>query len=657
MSQIIKLADHVIDMIKAGEVVERPLNVVKELVENSIDAGASEICVELLDGGKQLIRISDNGIGIAVEDVPLVFERHATSKIVEFADLESVGTFGFRGEAMPSISAVSKMSLRSRQKNSELGLEIEFEEGRKKATRQVAMSEGTVVSVKDLFCSTPVRLKFLKSTATEFSHIYDYIVSLAFSLPHVKLKLIHNGRESFSVDSVKNAEERFRSIVSVGNEEFCSVKFSRGGFAITGFASLPQYVKTSPKYFVTFVNGRLVKDRVLRAGVLQAYSGLVMKGLVPSAVLFVTTDPKWVDVNAHPAKTEIRFHDPLVIQDLVTIGVQNSVKKSVSQQTEELAKTKSHNDVMLAKRTPEVRQQELFSRSANLHSSDSFTQGGHRFAPAATFAEERILRSSVATPAAHPRIAIENKEPRTGGATYSPVPDVRGPSQLSGGSLLATSGVYIGQYLNCYLIFQVEKEMWVVDQHAFHERILFEQFLTQGTAGRLERQELLTALELPMPSPLASYIFECRHICENLGFELGQSERTDCVTLRTVPALLPIHKALSIFEEICVRLLAGSQLSGTDVHPLLLRAVTFKAELQGLDLRQLGVEKKDVYHLFFATMACHAAVRAGEPLNEELVRRLISKTADVDFYAHCPHGRPVMRKFTENDVSQWFLRT
>lgn len=634
MDVIRKLAEHVIDQIKAGEVVERPLSVVKELVENALDAGASEVDIELLDGGKKLIRISDNGSGMSETDLVMSLERHATSKLQTFTDLEKISSFGFRGEAIPSIAAVSRFSMRSRKRGAELGAEVEVVSGEKKVTRHTAMNEGTVVTVKDIFETTPARQKFLKSTATEFSQIYDFVFSLAFAYPKVSFRLSHNGRQSLHFKKSKTLHERFESSLEVGKDEFASVDFKRGSFEVKGFASLPEFARPLPKYFITFVNGRLVKDKVIRAGVMQAYSGLLMKGLAPSAILFISMDPKWVDVNAHPAKTEIRYQDPLAIQDFITMAVQNAVKEQIANKTESLA---AMSVARHEKSSPRENTTPSPSRSMPLFKSPqtaSYSKGGERFAASL----------ATASPAAQVSAAVDDNSRHLFDAEEKP----RSP---------LVDASYLGQYLNCYLLLQVESELWVVDQHAFHERVLFEEFIKSELQSGVARQQLLTPLCYPIVPELGACVLEVEDACEKLGFEIELDPKGEGLLIHSLPALIGVEKALAIFEEVVVRILALSDLGGRDVHPLAHRALNLKTDFQGFDLRQLSLGAKEVYHLLFATMACHAAVRAGEPLSQELVRRLLLRSRDVDFYAHCPHGRPVLRKFTEQDVSQWFLRT
>lgn len=326
-----KLPEHLINQIKAGEVVERPYNVVKELVENSIDAQAKNIAIDLLDGGKQLIKITDDGKGIPANQLALALERHATSKINKFSDLEKLSSFGFRGEALPSIASVSNFSLRSKTAEQEYGSELIVNYGEKNSIKNISMTKGTIVQVKEIFKNVPVRLKFLKSTATEFAHIHDFITAMAFSNPTVAFKLMHNGREVLNFIQKRTLLERFSEIIGVEKNNFIQLEFKRGSFELTGFVGKPELGKSVPSHFITFVNGRYVKDKVIRSGILQGYQGLLLKGLVAPAIVFVTVDPSWIDVNVHPSKTEIRFYDSLAVQEFISIAVQDQLKEGIKE--------------------------------------------------------------------------------------------------------------------------------------------------------------------------------------------------------------------------------------------------------------------------------------------------------------------------------------
>ncbi len=641
MGSIQKLPDHVINQIKAGEVVDRPVSVVKELVENAIDAGSRNVQVELIDGGKQLIRVSDDGKGMDADDLRGCLERHATSKLRSLSDLESIASLGFRGEAIPSIASVCHFSIRSRQPEASLGSEINVENGISSELASVGMPPGTVVSVRDLFINVPARQKFLKATATEFSHIHDFLFALGLAYPAVGLKFTHNGREVFSWKPQKDFESRFKSALGAESTDFVKVEYSRGSFRIFGFAGLPFSAKPLAKHFITFVNGRLVRDKVIRAGVLHAYNGLVMKGLVPSAIVFVTVDPTWIDVNVHPSKTELRFRDPAVVQDLISMAIQDDVKLALAQQS---APTPVQNATPVSQASPSFqgdmtpKYRDDFSNLASSRNSSLSLKSGYdvpRFPHVASLSASR----SHAFP-------------------LSPEPsrdvDTKPLFEMSEGPF--SRATFLGQYKNCYLLLESDGELWVIDQHAFHERILFEEYVkVSRDQGRIPSQDVLTPVIVPVPSGVPEIIAQESEKWSVLGFRV-EPLSSDAVAIHSYPVLISADRIIPIFEEILSRLIAFLGIGSSDVHPVYLRAKEFQDDISALNRVSQSLSQENVYHYFYATMACHTAVRAGEPLSGELVRRLLLRARDVDFYAHCPHGRPVWRKFTEADVSLWFAR-
>lgn len=593
-----KLPDELINQIKAGEVVERPYNVVKELVENSIDASAENIHVEILDGGKQLIRITDDGTGICKEDLPLALERHATSKIRQFSDLHKITSFGFRGEALPSMASVSSFSIKSKPENQELGLEIHVDGGKITSQKDVVIKRGTTISVRDLFFNVPARLKFLKSTSTEFSHINDFLFATSLCNPNISFRFTHNGRDVFFHQKKPSLHPHFTEILGLESQNYAPIDFKRGSFHIKGYALLPQHAKSSSSHFVMFLNGRYVKDRIIRAGVLQAYEGLLLKGLVPSAFVFIQVDPTLVDINAHPSKIEVRFYDPLSIQELISIGIQESLKEQINRslQTSMPIITPRSSDEVI-RHAPIA--QSFYSKPDNENSKST------QYQPRSFISNNRFLHvsklksdeNSFAAPAPS-KVLFEEKK-------SSPFDQAK----------------YLGQFLNCYLILEVNSELWLLDQHAFHERILFEELTCLHKENKIQKQPLLTPLILELNSECFSHACDYQDKIASLGFET-EILKNHQIAIHSHPSFLPIGKIAPVLEEML------SQLTIND----------------------------DAFHLVFATMACHSAVRSGDPLNAELALRLLQRAENVDFYAHCPHGRPVIRKFSQRDVESWFQR-
>jgi DNA mismatch repair protein MutL len=398
--------------------------------------------------------------------------------------------------------------------------------------------------------------------------------------------------------------------------------FSRGRFRVRGFVGLPESARPSPKYFVTFVNGRLVRDRVVRAGVLQGYAGLLLKGLLPSAVLFIEVDPSWVDVNVHPAKTELRFLDGGAVQDLITIGVQNAVKGAAQSRSAPLP---------VQVLTP----QPVFSSPSRGWEPPVRSASQSSVAPIPS-----VTRGTFVS-AAEPSAPV-------------PVPTTTPLFESLAGPFAGAT--FLGQYKNCYLLIECAGELWVVDQHAFHERILYEEILRDSRRqGRIPSQELLSPIVVPLPRGTESVVEEAAPTLLDIGFRIEVLVSGD-VAIHAYPAMMGTERITRAFDDILARIFARAGLSNSDAHPLLLKAAELRNESFGDEASLSRLDGEAVHHLFFATMACHSAVRAGEPLAAEQVRRLLSRAGDVDFFANCPHGRPVVRKFSEADVQAWFAR-
>ncbi len=661
-----KLPEHLINQIKAGEVVERPYNVIKELIENSIDAKAKNIQIELLDGGKQLIKITDDGKGIPADQLKTALERHATSKISAFSDLELLTSFGFRGEALPSIAAVTHFTIRSRPDTQIKGQELVVNYGALETEKTVSMPAGTVILVKEIFKNVPVRLKFLKSTATEFAHIHDFIIAMAFCNPTIAFKLLHNGREVLNYASKKSLLERFTEIIGIDKNDYAALDYQRGSFQIQGFAGLPHIAKSVPSYFITFVNGRYVKDKVIRSGILQGYQGLLLKGLIAPAIVFVTVDPSWIDVNAHPSKTEIRFYDPLAIQEFVSIAIQNQLKHDILPVNKDKTIVLNNNEFNKNSQIINPKKEYISTEKNKLTEEKSIqsltqkkeTESSHRIIQ--QYAKEKILTPSTNNNFSYTQQKKGSQVAKLKNNDNSYKPETNNSVIIQENKIIKqhffSNAKFLGQYADCYLILEIDKDLWIVDQHAFHERILFEEILQNHNEHKTPRQDLLAPIIIPSTEILSEIIIENKEKILALGFEI-EKLKNNHIAIHAFPSFLNLQKVPDIFDDIIVRLVAIHGLPQGETHPLYekINKVT-KGIQEELNLQPTQLKGKDVFHLLFATMACHSAIRAGDPLNSELVQRLLQRAGDVDFFSHCPHGRPVIRKFSSKDVSSWFQR-
>lgn len=656
------LSDSVINQIKAGEVVERPLSVVKELVENALDADADEITVDIFDGGKTMIRVTDTGKGMSAADAVQSLSRHATSKIAAVDDLEHIATFGFRGEALASIAAVSNFLLRTRRRSNAVATQVQLDSSGKVTSKPIASPPGTQIEVGDLFCNTPARQKFLKNAATEYAHIYDFLQSMAFAYPAVSWTLTHNRRRVFGYRAAADLDARARAILGQGFDDFYPVTFEKGSFGITGFVGHPNLAKPAPQYFILFINGRLVRDKVIRSGVLQAYSGLVMKGLVPSVILFVQCDPTWVDVNAHPSKIEVRFRDPLVVQDLISLGLAGELRTRVQRSAMPFTPATAATPETQAPQALVAPDLWLPRQAASVTSSSS----SHGLAQGSA-ATGGVLRASGGT-ATSPPFEKGRFGPLSvsDGARFQQRA-ARVTDQMDGFAETAASRFtetsisaglrYLGQFNKLYLLFESDqpRELWIVDQHAFHERILFESYI-RDDAGPIPRQSFLTPLFVSIPSAVGPLVAENFATFTKLGFEVEWLESMGKLAIHASPAFIEMSRVERVFDEVLLRVLGSLDSTFDGDHPLFARLRLVRSEWSLAGRSFASVDSKELYHLFYATVACHAAVRAGQELRPEQAQFLIQRARDVDFSAHCPHGRPVLRKLGEAEIAAWFGR-
>ncbi|PNU20956.1 DNA mismatch repair protein MutL [Geothermobacter hydrogeniphilus] len=598
-SQIKILPENLCNKIAAGEVVERPASVVKELLENSIDADARDITIEIEKGGKKLIRLVDDGCGMDRDDIFLCLERHATSKISSADDLFKLQTLGFRGEALPSIAAVSRMVLRSRPPQCEAGMELLLDGGEVKRADVCGMAPGTSVEVRDLFYRLPARRKFLRRDETELAHVGEVVTRTALAHPDIQFRLLHHGR---SLIDVRRAEGLRARVANLLGRHLASdlVEIDAAGpdCHIHGLIGPPQTNRATSGTIYTFVNGRYIRDRVVQHAVLDGYRTLLPRGRYPVVVLFLELDPEQVDVNVHPTKHEVRFRQQSRVHDFIVAGLADALRES--------------SWVSPADPGP---------------TPDADAPG-----PGAVLAmPEKTPPPSGAGRQAEIRESLQRYV-----QTPSPPMDSRSvfalPSAPAAETVEADVGFFsglrlIGQYHNSYLLCQDGPDLLLIDQHAAHERVGFERLRAQWRQGGIERQSLLFPPVLEF-----SHLEQCR-LQENLeklgrlGFEL-EPFGGNAFVLKAVPQLL----------------------SGSDAEQLV-RDVA--AELAGLGSSSLIEEALDKVLIL---MACHRMVRANQALTEAQIRALLKDLDSIDFSAQCPHGRPVMHRLSLAEVEKFFHR-
>jgi DNA mismatch repair protein MutL len=581
-----RLPDDLVDQIAAGEVVERPASVVKELVENALDAGAARIRVEVRDGGTSLIAVTDDGFGMSADDARLALERHATSKIATGEDLIRIHTFGFRGEALPAIASVSRLRLRTRARGAAEGFELRIEGGKLQGARAAGGPEGTRIEVADLFINVPARQKFLKSAATEWGHVAEWLARAALALPGVHFDVQRDDRPVLSWPAVRDPIERVAAVLSEREAEaLVPAHAEEGALRIDGFVSRPDVQRANAAGLHLFVNRRPVRDRLLRHALLDAYRDVLPRGRYPTALLFLEVPPEAVDVNVHPAKWEVRFADPAAVHRLVARAVRQSLAER-----HWIAPTGAPRP--LASAAPPNRIGEGPPASDWIFAGVEVGSRAGQGASPSLFAESTAV---TATP-------VRFRELRL-----------------------------LGQVLATYLIAETDDGLVLIDQHAAHERVLYEGLRAAWREGGVARQALLLTETVELAPDRVARISAIADELLRLGFEVEPfGERA--VAVRAIPALLAGHDPVSLLRDIADQQGGGrGDGAGALRHP-------------------------DAADALFASLACHAARRAGERLDPREQQALLAALDTIPFAPTCPHGRPVAVPIGRSELERRFGR-
>ncbi len=582
MKKIHLLPEDVAQKIAAGEVVERPVSVVKELVENALDAGAGDIRVELADGGKALIKVQDDGSGMDREDAALCFRRHSTSKIAREEDLERIATLGFRGEALASIAAVSRLTLRTFDGTGDRGTMIEREGERLVAVTDIAFPRGTAVEVRDLFFNLPARRKFLRSASSELGPVAKYLTQAALGAPGVRFTLVHGGRETIACPPVRTLRERvFQLFGRKMVDGLMEVAAEDGEARLEGLASLPLAGRgdRSAQYF--FVNGRPVKDRVLLAALSQAYTGILERGRSPEAFLFLRLPYADVDVNVHPAKSEVRFKDSQVVFRLVLRAVGEGAARghTIKEVAPGLGTTGGAAKVG--------------------EGATEYAAPGLDFGPAA--ADEHAAMAGTGGTGGAPGASR--------GSVSGGIPSGGASSPSSGPAPAGRGRVVLGQFADMYIVVAGEDGLMVVDQHNAHERVLFERFREIDQLKLWPRKALLIPAVVELAPSAAASLEENGGLLEELGFRV-EAMGGRSYALKEYP---------DVFGE-------------AEAERILLGLLEEAGEKSAEDRRER----------MLATMACKAAIKAGAYLPLEKMAYLVDELFRTSQPALCPHGRPIV---------------
>ena len=668
MPKIVQLSRHVADLIAAGEVVERPASVVKELVENAIDAGAARITIEIQNGGMTFIRISDNGCGMAPEDARTAFLRHATSKIRNKDDLAAISTLGFRGEALAAISAVSRIDLLTKAADTP-GVSLHLEAGQITQESPAGCPEGTTILVRDLFYNTPARMKFMKSDQAEASAVFLAVQQQALAHPEIAFRFLKDGQEQLST---AGSGDRMAAIYTVFGREIANnmieVKGSWEQFTVRGFVTKPTCTRGNRSYQYFFVNSRFIKSRMLSTALEEAYKNQLMVGRFPVCVLEIDLPVQAVDVNVHPAKTEVKFLSERGAFDAVHYAVLSALNKAPGRTAVQLPKSRqdqiagsvSSNIPVPKKDFFQTKTAEEFRRTASAAEENPFEKPVRPAAkPVSVFVDEpSFLSAALSSPVQVPERTVKAPEaapvipkaepvapaPKEAPAPLTPVPEeehfplgrkaASAPTKLTPAPEPESQQVLsipevpfrvIGETMDTYILVEQGESLLLIDKHAAHERVLFEKLKSEEHP--VMPQLLLQPVPVQLTKPEAQAVLENLPLLQSLGFDVSEFADLQLV-LRQIPSDLTEEDACATLEAFAEDLLTGKRPSQADLRDNLLH-----------------------------TMACKAAIKAGwhtQPREREaLVREVLSR----DDIKYCPHGRPVCIELTKKELEKQFKRT
>jgi len=595
---IIRILDeNTANKIAAGEVVERPASVIKELVENSIDAKSSKIEIEICDGGISFIRVTDDGLGMNSEDAKLAILRHATSKIRLAEDLNKINSLGFRGEALPSIASISNFTLTTRLHSDSLATYVEVRGGKLVDVREAGANVGTTITVSELFFNTPARQKFLKTPTTESGYINNIISKLALSHSEIAFRLISNNKLILSTPGTNELHDAVSSIYGYKvAAETLPINFTEDeGIMVTGYLSKPAILKSNRNWQTFIVNNRIVQSRFISKAIDSAYHSLLPKTGYPLAVINITVPIDTLDVNVHPQKNEVKFSNEQLVYRMVYKAVVNTLK--------ETPHTPENLAAVIEPRPLEYR----FKQNNN------FSDSEYRAKNTVDLWQEEALPFT----AAQKIIQQENSRVYVGNEVTAPTEN----QEFEQHSIFQP----LGQVEDCYIVARGEDGLYIIDQHAAHERILYDRM--SNAVGRIPAQQLLTPLFFELDGEETQLVEEHYEIFHQLGFTLEQVG-PNTMRLLEVPADIPLIEVEAIIREILGVL--GNLQSPT---------------------------AQDLRHACLQMAACRAAIKAGEQLNMRQIRALLEELFNTDLPYTCPHGRPAIIKFGPKELAKMFKRT
>ena len=607
MSRITILAENVANKIAAGEVVERPASVVKELLENSIDARADQVTVLLTSGGKRSITVSDSGSGMSRDDAILSFERHATSKIRCEEDLDAIDTLGFRGEALPSIAAVSKLTLVTRTAENLAGTRVVLKGGTVKNVSEVGAPPGTRVTVNGLYFNTPARAKFLKSTATELGHSIEIVQRHALARPDIRFKLVHNGKQLFDLPPVRTVADRTALIWGTRfSREMADVNIERDGIKVTGLVGCPSLYRAQRNMQIFFLNRRPIVSRVLARAVAEAYRGLLPTGKFPVAILFVEANPVEVDVNVHPTKREVRFRREREAYNAVIFGVRSALEGIGAQP-----------------RVPPAKPPARPEPSCKEYQAEKARVGPQDLPPDIPAAKVEIEESGV-----EPEKVDLKREPDTAPPLATPAES----SPLTASPLFTPEIEPMEsplQVFGTYLIVAQQDRLLIIDQHALHERLTYEKLKRELGRRQFTVQQLLVPITIEFTPAQAKLIGEYLPLLASIDIQMEHFGGTSFI----------VTAMSQLFSESKVEELVRHIVAEIEQGDLLENEQTLREKL-----------------LVLATSACRSSIKAGQPLTPEQGAELLAGLRHLSPPYTCPHGRPIMTDLTLEQLERSFRR-
>ncbi|MFX0559474.1 DNA mismatch repair endonuclease MutL [Tepidibacillus infernus] len=601
LGKIIVLDDHIANQIAAGEVVERPASIVKELIENSIDARSTKIEIEIEEGGLSLIRIKDNGEGMDEDDVDKAFFRHATSKIKTGKDLFKIRTLGFRGEALPSIAAVSRLILKTSSNEFGKGVEIQLEGGKITQKKEISYTRGTEIIVRDVFYNTPARLKYMKSLQTELAHITDYVNRLSLAYPYISFTLIHNERLLLRTSGDDKLLHVVASIYGTNlAKNMVEIVGEDLDFKVTGYVAKPEITRANKNHISIFINGRYIKNYLLSQSIIKGFNTLLMVNRFPIAIVYIEMDSSLVDVNVHPAKLEVRFSKE---QELMKL-IEDTVYKALNQQAFIREPLKSSSG------TFQKPVQEMFDLTLNYEKGNSENK-----ISSTQRLDDRIDQTSLQDN----QVVFTKEENLTYGRTIEQQQIEKTITKLP---LLDP----IAQFQGTYIIAQSEKGLYLIDQHAAHERIYFEKNLALMNEEIGSSQELLVPITMDFPKSEMIQIMMKLDLFKKYGLQV-EAFGMQTLMFRSIPQWIPKGEEHLMIEK-------------------MIQMVLHKNEINLEELRQEMI----------ATTSCKTAIKANHYLTKQEMEQLLEQLRQTNNPFSCPHGRPVIIHFSTYEIEKMFKR-